>query len=172
MVIKEPLIAVFIGNGIVLCVISGIDGEGQLQAVLVLIGIILPTEVVVCAVLVLPAIIVAVYIPLENALVEVCTPAVTQAKVIAAAVVGVIAVGSDLGAVVGAVNMGNRHRHAAAAKSHVRSRPNQVAGIAVNIACARTACGNGGIVPIVFNTVGIAEADGKGGHIIGNAKIR
>ena len=140
------------GGGVAVFVRNGTAGRGdlqrQLQTVLVLIytfGFFL--EVVGSAVAVFPYIVIVVgvfFIPVVDQLVEIGTPAVTEAK------------GIPLG-IVGIVYMADAHRHTIAAEADVGPYPDQVAGVAVHIARTGTASGGGGVVPVSLQAVAVAE---------------
>ena len=111
-------------------------------------------------------------LPPEYPLMVIGAPADTKAKVVSAAVIGVVAL--HLGGriirvalrvllirgnngIIGVVDMGDAHRSLTAAKAHVIAYPHHIAGEIIDIAHTRAACGSGGIVPVAFRTIVVSE---------------
>ena len=99
------------------------------------------------AVGVFPDIVLVILAPYIDTLVIIGAPAVAHTKFVGRGIVGVI-------------DMGNAHGHPVATKSHITADPNQIAGIIVDISAACSACRGGGIIPVIFQTVVVAEIDG------------
>ena len=143
-------ISIFVGDDIGGAAAAGI-GQGQTQAIFILIrtGGRIIREVVLCAVAVLPNIIIGIGRPTVYPLIIVCTPAIAHAEAVACRVIGI-------------VNVADGNWHPVARKSHITVGPDKVSGIVVYIACTGTARGGAGVIPVAFQAVGIAEHDGQG----------
>ena len=55
--------------------------------------------------------------------------------------------------------MADTYRHTVAVKSHILPDPGKGTGIVIDIATSGTAIGNGGIIPVAFQSVAVAEGD-------------
>ena len=109
-------------------------------------GSIIEIEVMVGSVGILPYMVVAVLRPLVNPLVEIGSPAEAHVE------------GVDLG-VICVIHMADTHRHKIAAKAHVTTNPGQVAGVVVDVTGSGSSGGNGGVIPVAFQTVVVPEQD-------------